>query len=280
MDFFSGLLKGLPIVGDLVGGHLDREAAEDRNLANQNEARYAAQFNADLQREFAKNGIRWRVEDAKAAGLHPLFALGGAGATASPAMQVMTQEAGPSYSQMGQNLSRAAQAFDPDARAVHLAQLKALEAAADKDFATASAMRSEAARTNQAMLASIPPVAESFPVNNPYDPALKWSHNGGPWQHEGSPRELPPVEHLPDYITQNIGTLFTRYNSPWGEILLPSKDAAESLEALDSLMGQIGVTAGNVKHYGKASKMPKAWSDPSGAFVDWARSKVPEYIRR
>lgn len=37
----------------------------------------------DLAREFAKNGIQWRVEDAKKAGLHPLYALG-AGATASP----------------------------------------------------------------------------------------------------------------------------------------------------------------------------------------------------
>lgn len=32
--------------------------------------------NAALQKEFAKNGIRWKVADAKAAGLHPLAALG------------------------------------------------------------------------------------------------------------------------------------------------------------------------------------------------------------
>ena len=32
--------------------------------------------NAALQKEFAQNGIRWRVADAKAAGLHPLAALG------------------------------------------------------------------------------------------------------------------------------------------------------------------------------------------------------------
>lgn len=37
-----------------------------------------------LQREFAQNGIRWRVDDAKAAGLHPLAALGASGSSYSP----------------------------------------------------------------------------------------------------------------------------------------------------------------------------------------------------
>lgn len=40
--------------------------------------------NANLQRQFAKMGIRWRVADAKAAGLHPLAALGSSGASGSP----------------------------------------------------------------------------------------------------------------------------------------------------------------------------------------------------
>lgn len=36
------------------------------------------------QKEFAQNSIRWRVADAKAAGLHPLYALGAQGASYSP----------------------------------------------------------------------------------------------------------------------------------------------------------------------------------------------------
>ena len=39
------------------------------------------------QKEFAKHGIRWRVEDAKAAGLHPLAALGAVGASFTPSGQ-------------------------------------------------------------------------------------------------------------------------------------------------------------------------------------------------
>lgn len=42
-----------------------------------------------LQREFAQQGIRWRVEDAKAAGIHPLAAVGASGASYSPAIPVI-----------------------------------------------------------------------------------------------------------------------------------------------------------------------------------------------
>lgn len=58
----------------LLGGALDRRSKES-----------AGNKNADLQREFAKNSIRWRVADAKAAGIHPLAALGSQGISAAPA---------------------------------------------------------------------------------------------------------------------------------------------------------------------------------------------------
>lgn len=40
--------------------------------------------NARLQREFAQNSIRWKVNDAKMAGIHPVYALGGSGTSFSP----------------------------------------------------------------------------------------------------------------------------------------------------------------------------------------------------
>lgn len=42
---------------------------------------------ADLSRQFAKKGIQWRVADAKAAGIHPLAALG-AHTSVAPSMPV------------------------------------------------------------------------------------------------------------------------------------------------------------------------------------------------
>lgn len=68
-----------------------------RDIANQNIA---------LQREFAQMGIRWRVDDARAAGIHPLAALGASGASFNP-IQPLLQELPSENSwkhQMGQNL--------------------------------------------------------------------------------------------------------------------------------------------------------------------------------
>lgn len=77
-----------------------------------------AHRNEALQREFAKHGIRWRVEDAKAAGINPLVALGAGttsfapisvgdvGAPADKPRSSLSQTLG----EMGQNISRAVQA--------------------------------------------------------------------------------------------------------------------------------------------------------------------------
>lgn len=63
MGFGIGSLisAGASIAGSLIGGKSSENAADK---------------NAAMQREFAQNGIRWKVEDAKAAGIHPLYALG------------------------------------------------------------------------------------------------------------------------------------------------------------------------------------------------------------
>jgi len=61
-----------PLIGDIIGASEEQEQrASDRNQRDQEQQR-----NYDMQVEFAKNGIRWKAEDAKAAGLHPLAALG------------------------------------------------------------------------------------------------------------------------------------------------------------------------------------------------------------
>lgn len=107
------------------------EAEATRNMAAADNAATRAlnlQINQDniaLQREFAQHGIRWKADDAKAAGLHPMAALGGAGAAFSPVAHVSggsipsTPVSSPSanivadtsmgnaMSSMGQDISRA-----------------------------------------------------------------------------------------------------------------------------------------------------------------------------
>lgn len=59
------------------------------------ENRFAEEFQrsmfgmgAQLQREFAMNGVRWRAEDAARAGIHPIFAMGSGGAAFAPPQAV------------------------------------------------------------------------------------------------------------------------------------------------------------------------------------------------
>lgn len=63
-----------------------------------------AEKNAEMQREFAQQGIRWKVADAKAAGIHPLAALGTNTVSFSPV------SVGSDFGSMGQDISRAVNA--------------------------------------------------------------------------------------------------------------------------------------------------------------------------
>lgn len=64
----------------LAGGFLGQKNAKDARESTER----MAQQNIDLQREFAQSGIQWRTADALKAGIHPIYALGSAGASFSP----------------------------------------------------------------------------------------------------------------------------------------------------------------------------------------------------
>lgn len=78
MGFDLGSIAGSLISGGfgLAGGAINASASKS-----------AAREQARLQREFAQNGIQWRVADAKKAGIHPLYALGANTATYTPVSQ-------------------------------------------------------------------------------------------------------------------------------------------------------------------------------------------------
>lgn len=54
------------------------------------------------QKEFAQQGIKWKVEDAERAGIHPLYALGAQTTSYSP-----VSTGGSDFGSMGQNIGRA-----------------------------------------------------------------------------------------------------------------------------------------------------------------------------
>lgn len=75
------------MIGDLIsagtkiiGGIMGRDAAKD--AAEQNRLNAERQY--EMQKEFAQTGIRWKVNDAKLAGIHPVYALGAPTTSFSP----------------------------------------------------------------------------------------------------------------------------------------------------------------------------------------------------
>lgn len=87
-----------------IGALISAGASIAGGIMNRNAQNKAAKRNIAAQREFAQHGIRWKVEDAKAAGLHPLAALGTQTNQFSP---VSVGDYGNSISQAGQDIGRA-----------------------------------------------------------------------------------------------------------------------------------------------------------------------------
>ena len=97
-----GALAGAAIgaVGSLIGG---KKAADN--------SKAVAKMNIEAQKEFAQNSIRWRVEDAKNAGIHPLYSLGASTNSFTP-VSGYTGDYGISdaANTFGQGINRAVQA--------------------------------------------------------------------------------------------------------------------------------------------------------------------------
>lgn len=101
MGFFSDILDVIPgvsaVAGLFGGGDISSRAAAANDAA--------------YNREVMQNQVQWKVEDAKKAGVHPLYALGAPSVSWSPS----TAGGGPSTIQRvadaGQGIARAASAY-------------------------------------------------------------------------------------------------------------------------------------------------------------------------
>lgn len=89
------------VVGGLIGAR-SAEKAKDANVA-------MSAADREMQKEFAQQGVRWKVEDARAAGISPLFALGAPNFNYTPtSIGVQPDNSlGQGIANAGQDISRA-----------------------------------------------------------------------------------------------------------------------------------------------------------------------------
>lgn len=142
-NMFPGLMEGAAAAADLLGDYMQKESNEKiaRNQEN-------------LQREFAQHGIRWKVEDAKAAGLHPLYAIGASTPSYTP---ITVGETTNAFHRMGQGIRNAAAAtMSPEERQVHELTLAETQSRIKQNDAIANYYNSEAARSAQQAVSQKP----------------------------------------------------------------------------------------------------------------------------
>lgn len=92
-------------IGSVLGGL--GSIAGGLGLGGSNSAKKIAREQMAMQREFAQEGIQWRVADAKAAGIHPLYALGAQLPSYQPSTYVGDEASSPvsSLAQGGQDIA-------------------------------------------------------------------------------------------------------------------------------------------------------------------------------
>lgn len=205
------------MIGELIGGLISagtslfnnsqnrsaQEAANAANLAqaqanNATQERIAAQ-NIANQKEFAQQGIRWKVQDAQAAGLHPLAALGAQVSSFSPisvgSSAADIRPASSSMPDMGQNITRAINATRTGTERVdaYTAQLQALQL--ERGALENTLLKSQILRNTQ-------------PTNPPFPSISDTPTNFVPLPRPGPPRTMSGDAISDDKIEQKPSSDF------------------------------------------------------------------------
>jgi len=239
---------------------------------------YQQRLQADTQREFAQNGIRWRVADAKAAGLHPLAALGAAGASYSPVISAGSDSLGDrlggvrdSLMEMGQNTKRAEVAtMTPHEREM---EELALERAKLQNRLLEGQIQNEWA----ALMGSPPtPTMPAAIAPRPTTRLRSGARQAAPGQVESRPSQS--ISSVPgDSGLEAAGTPgFKDFGvSPNVRIELPNQQLSESLEGMGvagHVLGPVlsAIRTGDLFFNGKPDSKPSQNLLPPGYRWEWS----------
>lgn len=257
----GALLSGIGSIGSLFGGSSKSALRAQENIAGQN---------LKMQEAFAKEGIRWRVDDAKKAGIHPLYALGASIPSYSPSTYI-PGDSGPKrdYGSALRGLGQASQdlgrAIDAGRTSHERTDARLQELALTRGELENDLLRSQIARLNQ-----------------PTIPTPSLSRQFMPGQSDIEKNAL--VVHKPLEVTRShptnpsqephpiIDTGFVRTNT--GLAPVPSKDVKERIE--DQFVPEAMWALRNhlVPNLGSMDNAPPSSMLPQGAYSwRWEHSR-------
>lgn len=178
----------LGAIGNLAGAGIKYMSARDDRKSSE----ATAMQNIALQKQFAKNGIQWKVEDALKAGVHPLFALGASTQSFSPVSVASGLSEGASgFASAGQDIGRAVNATfskeDRTSAAGKAAQALTLEKGQLENDLLRTQLASQVAKLTQAGGNPAMPTASGGRKNKTGQPALDMSEVPQDTKHKARP---------------------------------------------------------------------------------------------
>lgn len=260
----GALLSGVGSLGSLFGGGSKSAIRAQENIAQQN---------LQMQELFARQGIRWRVEDAKKAGIHPLYALGASIPSYSPSTYIpgdggARKDYGGALRGLGDSVSQYARSIDATRTpeefvGARLQDLSITRAELENDL-----LRSQIARLNQSPTVGMPNSgAQVIPGQADIERngllIQPSSHHVATTPQEVTPNSPYSLSQEPMAVT-DYGYLRT----PTGFAPVPSSDAKKRIE--DQVVQETAWSLRNnlLPSLGDRSNQPPAAWLPEGAY-EW-----------
>lgn len=214
----------------------------------------------EMQREFAQNGVRWKVDDARAAGIHPLAALGAQTHSFSPINVGLQADhsMGNAVAQMGQDISRGINATRTSEERTDAVTKTAQDLQLKRMGLENALLASQIAKINQP--GSPPP----FPGGTPFTSPKNAKAGLDPDLIKEKPMERTPGD--PERLHNEPGAItdsgFSRTAKGWAPV--PSKDTQERIE--DNMISSLTWALRNqmVPSFGAFSKNQVPFPAPEG----------------
>lgn len=266
MGFLSSAVSA---AGSIAGGLISKNANENA-LATQTK----------LQREFAQNGIQWRVADARKAGIHPLAALGVQTSSYTPQVigDTLGSAVGDAFGRMGQGLSRPIKASQTQfERNLQDAQITRISLENEGQGLKNEILRQQLASAVAVSNTGLPPASPGSGSSRSKIPNAIDAGQASPFLPKSifNPQALEPTASQPGIPQQEVGAIndygFARTHA--GYAVIPSSDVKEKIE--DQMIPELGWAIRNLiipAFGGRKNAPPKHWL-PKGA-KEWSFNPV------
>lgn len=256
-------------IGGAIDGNADKNATNDANNFN----RATSEEEYRRQKEFAQMGIRWKADDARAAGLHPMAVLGSQGSSYSPT--IVTHERGPSrdyssvenaISSMGQNIGRAQMATKTETE--RQMEVLALERAQLQNRLLEGQVQNEwASLMGQP---STPPM--------PAAAGLRVAPVGAIRVNPSQVTSADPQNRALEAGSTPVGK---SYDLGGGlRVALPSQQASESLESMGPLSAPLAMTIAGARRWYHGPETAPSPNPPDGYVWKWSPWKQSFSLER